>query len=76
MQTVWTKGHKNTAARKSEVLSYRIAFNALKEVLEKEYVPAPPVDYDNPAWAYKQAHINGQNQMLERVMSLITIKEN
>lgn len=76
MQTVWTKGYKDKEARKKEILAYRNAFDALKEVLEKEYVPAPPSDYENPAWAYKQAHINGQNQMLERVMSLITVKEN
>ena len=30
-------------------------------------------DYDSPSWAYKQSHINGQKEELERLIKLITI---
>jgi len=32
-------------------------------------------DYDNPSWAFKQAHVNGQKEMLEKIISLCTIEE-
>lgn len=34
-----------------------------------------PHDYDNPSWAYKQAHSNGKRQALVRLLELLEIKE-
>lgn len=74
MQTIWTKGFKDKEARKKEILSYRNAFDALKEVLEKEYEESVP-DYDCPSWSHKQADINGANRKLRQIINLITVKE-
>lgn len=33
------------------------------------------VDYDNPAWAFKQAHTNGDLERIDKIRKLIKIKE-
>lgn len=38
--------------------------------LEDFHQPKPS-DYDNPSWAYLQAHRNGQEEMLLEVIKLI-----
>lgn len=75
MHSVWFKWKRDKDARRKEVESYRNAFEALEEVLRKEFEDAPPPDYDSPSWAYKQADINGQNRMLRRVLSIIDLSE-
>lgn len=78
MDVKWTKGTKGEAKdrRKKEVLSYRTAFEDLKEVLVdlQENVGTP--DYESPSWAFKQADINGYNRAIERVINLINLKDN
>ena len=76
MDTRWYKGfNKDKKAkdkRTAEILSYRNAYDALKEVLEDQFEESTP-DYKNPSWAYEQADVNGRNQMLKKVINLITI---
>lgn len=76
MNSIWTKGLHGEAKdkRKSEVLSYRKAFEDLKAILEEHYEDGVP-DYDNPSWAYAQADRNGANRKLKQIINLITIKE-
>lgn len=74
MQTIWLKGCKDKEARKKEILSYRNAYDTLREVLEKEYEESAP-DYDCPSWSHKQADVNGANRKLREIINLITVKE-
>jgi len=74
MQTIWLKGYKDKEARKKEILSYRNAYDTLREVLEKEYEESVP-DYDCPSWSHKQADVNGANRKLREIISLISVKE-
>lgn len=74
MQAVWLKGSKDKDKRKQEVLSYRNAFNELKQILEQEYKKKPSVrDYETPNWEYRQVAVNEYNQVLEDVLKLITL---
>lgn len=74
MQAVWLKGSKDKDKRKQEVLSYRNAFNELKQILEQEYKKKPSVrDYETPNWEYRQVAVNEYNQVLDDVLKLITL---
>jgi len=74
MQSIWLKGHKDKDQRKQEVLAYRNAFDALREVLEQEYKKKPAVrDYDTPNWEYQQIAHNEYNAVLDDVLKLIQI---
>jgi hypothetical protein len=76
MQTVWLKGAKDKEARKQEVLAYRNAFDALKEILEQEYKKKPAVrDYDVPNWELRQVAVNEYNQVLDDMLKLITLNK-
>lgn len=75
---LWFKGipEDGTAEREKDLLSYRNAFDALREVLvELEDNTPPKADYDSPSWAYKQADRNGANRILNRIRKLITVQE-
>ena len=76
MQAVWLKGLKGEEREKriKEILAYRNAFNALKELLGDQYEESVP-DYDCPSWSHKQADVNGANRMLRKIINLITIEE-
>ena len=77
MQSRWFKGITNAEEkekRRQEVLGYRNAFDALKEILVEDFEEGTP-DYNSPSWAYEQADRNGANRMLKRVLTLIEIKE-
>ena len=74
MQSIWFKGVKDKEVKKKELLSYRNAFEALREVLEEQFEESVP-DYKSPSWAYEQADVNGANRKLRQILNLITIKE-
>lgn len=50
----------------------------LKEIIESE-LSASQVsvrsDYDKPSWAYYQAHKNGEIDMLNKILNILTPKE-
>lgn len=74
MQTIWLKGHKDKDQRKKEVLAYRFAFDALREVLEQEYKKKPAVrDYEVPNWELRQVAQNEYNAVLDDVLKLIQL---
>ena len=75
MDTKWLKGHKDVDKRKKEILSYKNAFDDLKEILEKEYVKSSCRDYDSPNWAIKQVALNERNQVISELINLITIEK-
>ena len=76
MDTRWLKGFSpdQYEDRRKEVATFKRAFNALIELLEKEGEDPTP-DYNNPSWAYKQADVNGANRKLREIIRLITLKE-
>lgn len=50
----------------------------LKEIIEDKEKSTDDKDFslssfDNPSWAYKQAHINGRRAVLNEIKQLITI---
>jgi len=74
MQSIWLKGHKDKTQRKKEVMAYRNAFDALKEVLEQEYKKKPAVrDYEVPNWELRQVAVNEYNQCLDDLLKLIQL---
>ena len=49
-------------------------FIRLREILNqnKEYLlRTRTIDYDNPSWSHKQAHINGKLDQIEQLLTLI-----
>ena len=76
MDSRWFKSvtREDQEAKKKELLSYRNAFDALREMLEEELEDYAP-DYDIPSWSHKQADRNGANRKLRSILKLITIKE-
>ncbi len=64
--------------RKNLVKSNKIVLDFLGEILYNMSIDedkTSSLDYDCPSWAYKQAHINGFKDALDKVRKLIHIKE-
>jgi len=78
MQAVWLKGVKNEEReqRKKEVLSYRNAFDDLREILEQHYSRKEAVRDYSPGWEYKQIAVNEYNAVLDDLLNLIDISSN
>ena len=73
MDIRWFKGIPDEVSeddREKQVLGYRNAFDALREVLQREVQEFAP-DYDIASWANKQADVNGANRMLRSILKLI-----
>lgn len=78
MQSVWLKGltGKEKEQRKSEVLGYRNAFDALREILEQSYRKKDSVrDYDAPNWELRQIAANEYNAVIDDILKLIDLTE-
>ncbi len=76
MQTAWVKGLKgqDKEKRRAEVMNYRNAFDALKEILERDYKKKQSVrDYEAPNWELRQIAANEYNQSLDDLLKLITL---
>ena len=74
MDQRWVKGHKDKGERQKTVLSYRNAFDDLREILLQLEEKNRKEDYESPSWAYKQADQNGANRMLRQVLSIINLE--
>ena len=68
MDSRWLK--ENT---KEEVLAYRNAFDALKRILETDFLKKEAVRDYSPGWEYKQIAHNEYNQALGDLIKLITL---
>lgn len=79
IKTEWLKGLSPSEADKFKnyVLSSKIVLDKLIEMCYNIHksVEKESYDYSDPSWAYKQAHINGQKEMLMKIVSLATIEE-
>ncbi len=47
------------------------SMDVIRAAIEAELKPMKPADYDQPSWAYKQAHNNGNNDAIETVLNLL-----
>lgn len=66
----WTK----RGYTKDEVLAFRNAFDALKELLTEEFKKREAVrDYDTPGWEHRQIAVNEYNAVLTDILKLISI---
>lgn len=76
MNTLWIKGltPKETEDRKRYVTANCEAYHLLKKVLE-DHLEEPTPDYTNPSWAYEQAHVNGANAMLKKIIKMLDVEE-
>ena len=71
MQIKWTKaGHT-----KEEVLRFRPAFEALKEILETDFKKKEADRDYSPGWEYRQIAANEYNAVLNDILKLITIEK-
>jgi len=73
---IWLARKKDPKEReefKGYLLNSRAIFEELIHILAKEeqYIGKREFDYQDGAWAYKQAHLNGMREMLSRVKKLI-----
>lgn len=77
MQAIWLRGVKDSERerRKQEVLSYRNAFDDLREILEQHYVRKEAVRDYSPGWEYKQIAVNEYNAALDDLLNLIDLNQ-
>lgn len=76
----WTSHIKDPVKKKEfEDLLFNSTtiLNRLSDVLRSKGLSLARVEgnmeeYDNPSWAFKQAHVNGRKQELKTVLQLIT----
>ena len=58
---------------KDELMGYRNAFDALKEILATDFKKKEAVRDYSPGWEYKQIAVNEWNQALDDLIKLITL---
>ena len=77
MQAVWLRGVKDSERerRKKEILSYRNAFDDLREILEQHYVRKEAVRDYSPGWEYKQIAVNEYNAVLDDLLNIIDLNQ-
>ena len=67
----WTKA----GYTKEEVLRFIPALNALKEILETDYLKKEAVRDYSPGWEFKQIAVNEYNSVLQDILKLVTIEK-
>lgn len=83
MLTVWTKNLKDPAEQdnfNNQLLGARPVLERLMELLDEksqslEISERSTKAYDNPNWAYLQAHKNGCASMLASIKTLINLDQ-
>lgn len=60
---------------KEEVMGYRNALDALKEILLSDFLKKEAVRDYSPGWEYKQVATNEYNAVLTDIVKLITIEK-
>lgn len=75
MHTYLFKGltQEEKAARTKQIKASKETLNLFIEVIE-QFRPKRHPSYESPSWAYEQAHDNGINETINRVVSLLTVK--
>lgn len=60
---------------KEEVMSYRNALDALKEILTSDFTKKEAVRDYSPGWEFKQVAANEYNAVLTDIVKFITIEK-
>lgn len=60
---------------KEEVKRFRPALEALKEILETDFLKKEAVRDYSPGWEFKQIAVNEYNQALSDIIKLVTIEK-
>ena len=76
----WLKGlaKDRTESVEKVIRNSHIVLTRLKEIIEedlKELNKSNESDYENNAWAYKQAHVNGKQEYARQMLSLLAFLE-
>ena len=85
LPVVWTSDIKDPVKKKKFEQAVRnsahdVVLRKLKDIIGQRIdrtgdIPLKLEEYDNPAWAYKQAHLNGYAAGLQFVYDLINIEK-
>lgn len=80
MITAWIKNLKTEAQRAEFYKQFRNSADVLerlKELIKEDMQTweVSEVNYDNPNWAYRQSHINGQRSYANRILKLINLDQ-
>ena len=77
MHLAWTKNLQGKAkdSRKQEVLAYRNAFDALKKILEKNYLKKEADRDYTDGWMQRQIAVNEYNAALADILKLIDLNQ-
>ena len=71
MDSRWIKaGHS-----REDVKRFKTALDALKEILETDFVKKEAVRDYSPGWEYKQIAVNEWNTAIESIIKLVTIEK-
>lgn len=79
VNSAWTKA-KNEEEKKyiiDKLKNNVLLFEQLVTILNsrRRELTKESYDYDNPSWAYKQAHVNGYKECLDWIESLLPKNE-
>lgn len=81
IKDIWLKGAKTPQEReeiRNLLLGEQKVLDKLREILYNMQVSKDGSvlhDYDTPSWSHKQAHLNGENAMLKKIIDIVTITE-
>jgi hypothetical protein len=76
MHSAWFRGTKDKEARRKEIMGYRNGFDALREILDRDFKKKENVrEYGDPQWVHKQMAVNEYNQALEDLLKIITLEK-
>lgn len=71
MDSRWIKaGHS-----REDVKRFKTAMDALKEILEADFIKKEAVRDYSPGWEYKQIAVNEYNAVLQDIIKLVTIEK-
>ncbi len=76
----WTQGLKGPEKADMEVIVKQntILLDRLSQILYNMQVDKRTTvlgDYDSPSWSHKQAHLNGQLDMISKILDIIQVNE-
>ncbi len=76
----WLQGLKGEEAKRMQelVAGNKILLDKLVEILynmQTKRESSVLADYDTPSWSHKQAHLNGENSMIRKLIEIATVSE-
>lgn len=80
ISSAWTSGLKGRDKQEMEELvkTSTILLDRLSKILynmQESKRKTVLADYDTPSWSHKQAHLNGELEVLRELQEILTIRE-